>query len=431
LDQLIENHFDLGDHAADGGNNTADKKGVSVGSNGKPIKTEAIIFGEDGEPAIGPVIISDHPASSIRLRPNSGLRITISANPSTSWSEVEQIEAILDNEITGLECKLVKKEDKAVIDLNYTEAPDFNHAEYPLETAVSIVAKFKDQPQLRFIQKVISIRPKTKKPSPPPKVLLDVPTSLRISSHQPVRLIAGGPDTHVRAVWDGKDEIASEPNPQWEFTAICKSHSSFPSPTLTRPSNGRFEILINTPQEWLIGTKLEFELKAKGPAGFVLAAVFTGEIVTPPGPRKVETQLVMTGQRRPPYKLVFVNEEKFATNTRWGEETWSHEHAASFTEPTEKEPLILCINEDFGSLKSYISGLVSKKADEQRAEEKKTRYISHVAFHLYQMYLAKDALKKKKDQGVNSEARDPNDDEMQGEINRVAGTLIKLMEFAR
>ena len=69
---------------------------------------------------------------------------------------------------------------------------------------------------------------------------------------------------------------------------------------------------------------------------------------------------------------------------------------------------------------------------EQRMEEKKTKYISHVAYHLYQMYLHKDDVRKKKETGVESEElREPQDDEMQLEINRVASTLIRLMEVMR
>ena len=52
-----------------------------------------------------------------------------------------------------------------------------------------------------------------------------------------------------------------------------------------------------------------------------------------------------------------------------------------------------------------------------------------VAYHLYQMYLAKDALRKKKEGSpAESDFREPQDDEMQHEINRVASTLIRLME---
>jgi hypothetical protein len=65
-------------------------------------------------------------------------------------------------------------------------------------------------------------------------------------------------------------------------------------------------------------------------------------------------------------------------------------------------------------------------------QEKKTKYTSHVAYHLYQMYLAKEEIKKAREtQPEDTDIRLPDDDEMQGEINRVASTLIRLMEVMR
>jgi len=72
---------------------------------------------------------------------------------------------------------------------------------------------------------------------------------------------------------------------------------------------------------------------------------------------------------------------------------------------------------------------VAKKADEKRTEEKKTKYISHIAYHLYQMYLHKDNVVKEKAKGA--EVVEPQDDAMQDEVNRVAATLIRLMEVSR
>jgi hypothetical protein len=145
-----------------------------------------------------------------------------------------------------------------------------------------------------------------------------------------------------------------------------------------------------------------------------------------------DTGHVSSTQRRPPYQLKYITEDKFETPTRWGDETWNATHAGAFIEPKPGEPLTLCINQDFGLLRNYMDGLVSKKADEQRMEEKKTKYISHVAYHLYQMSLGKDEIMKHTESGSGSEdVRQPTDDEMQLEINRVASTLIQLMEVMR
>ena len=79
-----------------------------------------------------------------------------------------------------------------------------------------------------------------------------------------------------------------------------------------------------------------------------------------------------------------------------------------------------------------MDDMVSEKADEKRMEERKTKYTSHVAYHLYQMYLHKDEVRKKVTSGENADdLREPQDEEMQLEINRVASTLIRLMKVMR
>jgi uncharacterized membrane protein YebE (DUF533 family) len=79
-----------------------------------------------------------------------------------------------------------------------------------------------------------------------------------------------------------------------------------------------------------------------------------------------------------------------------------------------------------------VDGLVGKKADEQRMEEKKTKYVSHIAYHLYQMYLHKDEVQKKKDSSPEfADLTAPHEEDMQLEINRVASTLIRLMQVMR
>jgi hypothetical protein len=79
-----------------------------------------------------------------------------------------------------------------------------------------------------------------------------------------------------------------------------------------------------------------------------------------------------------------------------------------------------------------MDGLVKKKADEQRMAEKKTKYISHIAYHLYQMYLHREDMQKTKATGTEDlNIHTPEDDEMQSEINRVASTLIRLMDVMR
>lgn len=432
LDELIEHHFDFGDHETGGADTSGGKQGQFYGPDGKPVDVNVVVFGENGSPVAGPVLVSDHAASTFRVVPNLKAKMLVTTLPKGDWSKLKEIGAFLEPVTAGLTATLTRNELDATLEAEFTEPTDFQPDEYPIETTLRVMATFTDEAEPRLIEKNVVVRPKKPQPPRPPRVLNDVPTYLRVATRQPVRLLAGGPDMHVRIVWDGKDSLAFDPTPEWTFQATCKSHPQFPAITFTKPTNGRFEALVHTPADCLVGTKLEFEVQAIGPADAALNATFTAEVVLPPGPRKVSTEIPARGQRRPPYVLSYVHEAQFDTPTRWGAETWKADHAAAFAEPTATKPLTLCINQDFGLLRKYMDGLVGKKADEHRMEEKKTKYISHVAYHLYQMYLHKVDVRNKKAAGTESEElREPQDDEMQFEINRVASTLIRLMEVMR
>lgn len=432
LDQLIEQHFDFGDHSTEGGVESGGKMGHFFGPDGKPVNVDVVTVIEDGVPATEPILVSDQPAPNLRLLPNIKSTLKIAVSPEHDWNRVTNIGAFLEPAVSGLTCVFTKDTNTAEVELHFQEPPDFEDDQYPIEATLRVMATLNGLPDPRLLQKTIIVRPRKPRTPRPPRVLNDVPTFLKVVSRQPVRLIAGGPDSHVKLLWDGKDDLAFDPDPIWSFTATCNSHPNFPPITFTKPSSGRFEALVHTGAEFLIGTKLEFEVKAHGPDGQTLGTTFHGEVAAPPEPKKVTTQLPVRGQRRPPYKVVYIHESEFQMATRWGDETWDANQAAAFIEPNDTAPLTLCINQDFGLLRKYTDGLLAKKADEQRTEEKKTKYISHVAYHLYQMYLAKDELRKK-NQASHGELdfREPQDEEMQNEINRVASTIIRLMEVMR
>lgn len=432
LDELIEHHFDFGDHETSGADTSGGRQGQFYGPDGEPVDLNVVVFGENGAPVTGPVLVSDHAASTLRVVPNSRAKLLVTALPRGNWINLKDIGVFLEPVTAGLTAALSRNESDATLEVEFIEPADFQPDEYPIETTLRVMATFTDEAEPRLIEKNVVVRPKKKRESRPPRVLNDMPTYLRVATRQPVRLLAGGPDVHVRIVWDGKDSLAFDPTPEWTFQAACKSHPQFPAITFTKPTNGRFEALVRTPADYLVGTKLEFEVQALGPAGAILSAGFSAEVVLPPGPRKVSTEIPARGQRRPPYQLKYVEEKDFDIPSRWSGMTWTAGHAAAFAEPTATQPLTLLINKDFDLLDKYMKGLLDKKADEQRMEEKKTKYISHVAYHLYQMYLHKDDVRKKKEAGTESEElREPQDEEMQSEINRVASTLIRLMEVMR
>ena len=81
-------------------------------------------------------------------------------------------------------------------------------------------------------------------------------------------------------------------------------------------------------------------------------------------------------------------------------------------------------------LRQYRDSLTSRKLDPATIKDRVTRYTSHVAFHLYQMYLNfRDVVKASKSDPNN--IKPPTQDDMSGEINRVAATRIKVMEVSR
>lgn len=430
LDQLIHDHFEGGDHTAEGPGGAAGKQGLTVKDKGKKIQLEVVKPASEGAPASYPVLLCSHPGNTYRLRPGVKGRLLVSVEPVSEWPDMTDLVAVTEPSIDGFSAQLTPKANHAAVDLEFVEPAGFDQDQYPLELRVSLLATFKGQPELRLTDKLVVVRP-PKRPPPPP-VLFDEPTFVRVASRQPVRLLPGSAATHVRMRWDGKDELVSDSGSGWHFEGVSGSPVRGISFSFTRPSGGRFEALIHTSEELLIGAKFKFEIRAIGPGRKQLVAPLEAEVVKPQeslDPRKVKAELPGHGQRRPPYELKIIKEETFSSNTRWGEETWDATHAGAFIDPKQDAPLTLCINQDLSLLKSYMDSLVAKKADEKRTEEKKTKYISHVAYHLYQMYLHKDQRAKEK--LVNADVAEPRDEDMQQEINRVAGTLIKLMEVSR
>jgi hypothetical protein len=75
-------------------------------------------------------------------------------------------------------------------------------------------------------------------------------------------------------------------------------------------------------------------------------------------------------------------------------------------------------------LAAYRDAVLNKKAAESTIQKNINKYTTHVAFHLYQMYQNRKALK---DKGMEAEAQ--TEEQMQAETHRVAKTLIKLMDM--
>ena len=78
---------------------------------------------------------------------------------------------------------------------------------------------------------------------------------------------------------------------------------------------------------------------------------------------------------------------------------------------------------------NFRDDMVRRRLVETTIKDRVNRYISHVAFHLYQMY---GEYKKAMDaKPTDDSIKPPSEQEMQAEINRVGTTIMKLMDFGQ
>ena len=267
--------------------------------------------------------------------------------------------------------------------------------------------------------------------------LRDDPTYLRVVSRQPVKLLPNSPSLHVKLVWDGNDSLLVGSPASWCFRGRCLSLSNFPQIGFAFGQGGRLAALLDTPNGLIPGGELDFEVEAVGPNGKKLTARLKGRVEEVPqeqpdpeeGPRRITTHSPDTiGQRRPPYKLIYIKEENWTDVGCWVDSAWTGDDVGCFHEQTETTPLVLVLNEDFKLSRHYFEGLIGR-LEEATINERKNKFYSHVAFHLYQMYLP--YLRQMAASATNEGVKQPEFPDLRMEINRVGTTLIKLMEVSR
>jgi len=197
-----------------------------------------------------------------------------------------------------------------------------------------------------------------------------------------------------------------------------------PQTFLTRPSEGRFELLIQAASGLKPGEQLKFDVEAMGP-GKTLSTAFLADVVELASPRKLSLKAPGGGQRRPPYDLKYLYEKDWSNeDLDCFDQPWSGAQPGSFEAPSAKSPLTIFINSDTDLLVAYRESLLAKKLAETTIHQRINKYTTHIAFHLYQMY-------QKQKAGADPDASTdvPTEPMMRDEIQRVANTLIKLMEF--
>ena len=431
LDQLIEAHHSEAEREQPGSEQPGDGRsyGMGFGEN----KPHLVVMEPHmpGSPTTGPYLVGSPASPSIRLHPSEPTTLTVRTEPADAWRDLGPLHVDIAPSVDGLTVKASMEETRAKAILSFEEPQDWDDEHYPVEAALRITGMIKGHEEPRLLERRIVIsKPKKRQPRQP-AVLLDSPTAIRVTSRQPVSLRSGGADTHVRLAWDGKDELAVGAPAPWIFSARCLDTPKFPPITFSKPTAGRFELLLQCPEGVATGTELKFEVEARGPGGKVLSTSFIAQVVVLAAPEPKKAKKVVpepAAHRKPPYRLVYVEKNDWDKGY-WNEQAWTAEDAGCFHDPTDTNPLTLVINQDTALLVAYREELKAKKLEESTVKERATRYTSHVGFHLYQMYLNYRDLQEQ--QAKDSSVKVPLPEQMRGEVNRVAATLIKVMQVSR
>lgn len=434
LDSLIDAHHHYADHVVAGGGFESGRQQAQdvLGAGGSAEMSLVTLDGKRrGEAADYPVLTATPPTSSMSLRPGVERVLTLAADPTTAWESMTALTHELDSPVPQLHIAEDRDGNTAALRLRFDPPADFDSDDYPVRTNLRVLASFDGFKEPRQVSVALRIAPITPVPDP---VLLPVPTYLRVSTRQPVQLSTGDADTHVRLRWDGRDDLAAGPRAAWRFEAHCLNDTaSNVSTSFSLPRKGRFSLLVGLAPEMELGTELEFEIVATSRDGAILRTTFHGVVAEPPAKVKPEPRLLagtapIGASRRPDYDLRYVKREKWDSGTCFGAENWTGEDAAAFQEPTDKQPLTLLINEDMTALEDFRKDLTARKLVESEVQSRITKYTSHVAFHLYQMYKSLEALRR---ENSDDAPREPTPQEQRAEIRRVAMTLLRLMEVSR
>ena len=424
LDQLIEAHHDAAPHV-DHGHNQAGKAARDEGASGSLIQTQEVVIESHenvGKPATEPVLNLRPDVATVRIKPNDPQRLLIYPKPQTTWKALEKMDLTFDPPLKELQARRNSQLTGEEVTLEFIEPEDFGEDEYPIETMLRSTATFEGYPEARILERRVVITPGREGSRKAPIELKDEPTFMKVTSRQPIRILVAGPDVHVTIRWDGKDELVNGTTPRWSFKVKCDLPSAELQPTLTKPANGRFEVLIPAAAGLKVGDQLTFALEATSRVN-KLSTSFLANVVEPPQPLKISAKLPGGGQRRPPYELLYVQKKDWSKENCWGS-AWTEREPGSFEPPSKTSPLTIFINTDMDLLTTYREALLAKKLVETTIKQRINKYTAHIAFHLYQMY----ETQKQPEKRSSSATEVLNEDQRRDEIQRVSRTLLKLME---
>ncbi len=118
LDELIEHHFDLGDHTTGGAESTGGKQGKYFDPEGNPIDMDVVVFGENGMPVTGPVLVSNHASATIRLFPNIKKTVLVAVSPEADATRLKALELFVEPKDAGFTVTMSRTESGADSILN-------------------------------------------------------------------------------------------------------------------------------------------------------------------------------------------------------------------------------------------------------------------------------------------------------------------------
>lgn len=427
LDQLIDSHHSASarfahGHVKAGASTREDAAGGSL-----PQNIHIVVEGsaDRGEPAEGPYLAVVPDLSTIRLR--SGERRDLRLELMPAEGELEKLEVTTNPPIPELEIVVDKRAARADAGLTFIEPEEFDEDQFPVHALLKVVAIAKGYAEPRIVERPVIVTahqdPVCRRPRPQP-VLLEVPTFLRVTSRQPMHMVTGGPDLHIKLRWDGKDDLVVGEKPTWLFSIRSLSGHNIAQSSFTAPADGKFELLLRVPEGVAPGERISGVVEAEGPARS-LAAEFEVEVVNHPSSRRIESKLTGGAQRSPPYKLSYVTQDNWDSETCWNAGVWTIDDPGAFQLPTANEPLTLLINQDYGAFAQFREELTARRLAESTIHERLTRYTSHVAFHLWQMHKFSEDHRKGKIEEAD-QGNQYTEDEMRAEIRRVASTLLQL-----
>jgi hypothetical protein len=159
----------------------------------------------------------------------------------------------------------------------------------------------------------------------------------------------------------------------------------------------------------------------------VLTTKFKGEVVQEENekgdlPRMRKGLAPRLVQRKPNYRIIFVERKKYGLLPYWVGE-WTDGEAGCFIEPKDDAPLTLCLNLDYAPFQEYRAALQERKLDAKVIASRQADYKSLLLFHLYQMYKAKK--QRTTEHGKDEAVRIPEDSDLREESNRVALTIVR------